>query len=216
MRASTTWFVTSFLHTAADLLLGASCPGCGAAWFGVCAECRKALDLPVRPVHRGLPVPLYAASPYRPILARVVPRYKDDGALHLDRVLGGLLTRAITALDPQPGTIVVPVPSRPAAIRARGYDHAYRLARIAAREMGLTAQRVARRLPSGSDQEGLTRQERAENLFSSMRARPMNARALVVDDVVTTGASLRETIECLRVAGVHVLGAAVVADADYR
>ena len=82
--------------------------------------------------------------------------------------------------------------------------------------MGLPAKRVARRLASGSDQEGLTRQERAENLHSSMEARPMNASALVVDDVVTTGASLRETIRCLRAAGVPVVGAAVVADADYR
>ncbi|MHA6509374.1 ComF family protein [Tessaracoccus sp. Y1736] len=208
--------MTSLLHTAADLFLGASCPGCGGAWFGLCAECRTALEIPVRLVHRDLPVPLYAACPYRPILAHVVPRYKDDGALHLDRVLGHLLARAVRAVDPEPGTVVVPVPSMSSSTRARGYDHAYRLARIAAREMGLPAKRVARRLASGSDQEGLTRQERAENLHSSMEARPMNGSALVVDDVVTTGASLRETIRCLRAAGVPVVGAAVVADADYR
>ena len=208
--------MTSLLHTAADLFLGASCPGCGGAWFGLCAECRTALEIPVRLVHRDLPVPLYAACPYRPILAHVVPRYKDDGALHLDRVLGHLLARAVRAVDPEPGTVVVPVPSMSSSPRARGYDHASRLARIPAREMGLPAKRVARRLASGSDQEGLTRQERAENLHSSMEARPMNASALVVDDVVTTGASLRETIRCLRAAGVPVVGAAVVADADYR
>ena len=198
------------------MFLGASCPGCGAAGFGVCADCRMALEVPVRLVHRDLPVPLYAACSYRPILAHVVPRYKDDGALHLDQVLGHLLTRAVLAVGPEPRTVVVPVPSRPTSIRARGYDHAYRLARIAAREVGLPAKRVARRLPSGSDQEGLTRQERAENLSFSMEARPMNASALVVDDVVTTGASLRETIRCLSAAGVQVVGAAVVADADYR
>ncbi|MHA6525172.1 ComF family protein [Tessaracoccus sp. G1721] len=203
------------LHAAADLLLGAACPGCGAPGFGLCDACQAALDAPPRVVQGRLPVPLYAACAYRPLLAHVIPRYKDDGALHLDKVLGGLLARAIAAHDPSPDTVLVPVPSRPGAVRARGYDHAYRLARAAARESGLRAERRLRRLSAGADQEGLTRAERAANLSGSMRAVGSSAPVLVVDDVVTTGASLGEAVRSLRAGGVTVLGAAVVADADY-
>ena len=161
-------------------------------------------------------MPLYAASAYRPILAHVIPRYKDDGALHLDRVLGRLLARAIAAHDPGPGTVVVPVPSRPGAVRARGYDHALRVARAAARASGLRAEALLRRVSAGADQEGLTRAERAANLSWAMRAAGGGAPVLVVDDVVTTGASLGEAIRSLKAGGITVLGAAVVADADYR
>ncbi|HRA03951.1 MAG TPA: phosphoribosyltransferase family protein [Arachnia sp.] len=204
------------VHAAADLLLGAACPGCGAPGFGLCHGCLAALDGPPRVVLRGLPVPLYAASTYRPLLAHVIPRYKDDGALHLDRALGRLLSRAIAAHDPAPGTVVVPVPSRPGAVRARGYDHALRVARAAARASGLRAEPLLRRVSAGADQEGLTRAERAANLSWSMRAAGSGASVLVVDDVVTTGASLREAIRSLMAGGITVLGAAVVADADNR
>lgn len=170
----------------------------------------------MRTVDRDLPQPVYAACPYRPILAHVVPRFKDDGAIHLDRMLGSLLARAVAAHQAPPGTVLVPVPSRPSAIRARGYDHAYRLARIAAHTVGLRARRLVRRRPDGADQEGLSRGQRASNLAGSMAGEWCQAPALVIDDVVTTGASLREAIGSLTAAGVFVIGAAVVADADYR
>lgn len=205
-----------FLHAAADLLLGATCPGCAAPGFGLCAACLGALDVPVRAVRRHLGVPLFAAGAYRPILAHVVPRYKDDGALHLDRVLGLLLARAVAAHHPAPGSVLVPVPSRPGAVRARGYDHGHRLARVAAGAQGLRVERLVRRRVDGADQEGLSRRERAANLAGSMQATFSPAPVIVVDDVVTTGASLSETVRSLTAVGVAVLGAAVVADADYR
>lgn len=204
------------IDAAADLLLGATCPGCSTPGWGLCGLCLAALSVPVRWVHRGLDVPLSAACPYRPVLAHVVPRYKDDGALHLDRMLGRLLARAVSVHDPPPEAILVPVPSRPAAVRARGYDHAHRLAVAAAGRLGLRAVRVLRRSPDGADQEGLGRAQRAKNLAHSMRARPTVAPVILVDDVVTTGASLGESLRRLTAVGVQVLGAAVVADADYR
>ena len=73
-----------------------------------------------------------------------------------------------------------------------------------------------RRRVDGADQEGLSRRERAANLAGSMQATFSPAPVIVVDDVVTTGASLSETVRSLTAVGVAVLGAAVVADADYR
>ena len=203
------------VHAAADLLLGASCPGCSAPGWGVCQECRAALLTPVREIQRDLPVPLIAACAYRPLLAHIIPRYKDDGALHLDRFLGGLLARSVEALGPPPDARLVAVPSLARVVRARGFDHAGRLAEVAARRAGLAvAPKALRRSDAGLDQRGLTRQERALNLHGSMLAADPGRPVVVVDDVATTGSSLREAIRALLAAGVTVLGAAVIADAQ--
>lgn len=204
-----------FLDAAADLLLGASCPGCGAPGWGVCPGCRSELDRPVRTLTRGLPFPVVAACPYRPVLAQVLPRYKDDGALHLEGVLGLLLGRGVAALSPPADAVVVPVPSRPAAVRRRGYDHANRLAVVAARRVGITTARLLTRAGTGTDQAGLGRLDRSANLAGSMRAMPCGRPVVIVDDITTTGASLREAARALAAAGVRLIGAAVVADADY-
>lgn len=207
--------VRELLDAAADLLLGASCPGCSRAGWGLCGHCAEALTLPVRMLDRGLPVPLYAACPYRPLLQRVIPSFKDDGALHLTRPLGRLLARAVVAHEPPPGTRLVPMPSLPAAVRGRGFDHAAALCAQAARETGFTmARRVLRRSGRGQDQRGLDRAARHANLAGSMWARNPGAPVLLIDDVATTGASLREALRALRAAGVVVVGAAVLADAD--
>lgn len=207
--------VRPFLDAAADLLLGASCPGCGSPGWGLCPTCRDALAGPVRRIDRRLDVTLLAACHYRPILNHVVPRYKDDGAIHLARDLGGLLSRAVLAHAPPPDTVLVPVPSLSRVVRSRGFDHAGRLAAVAARRTGLRPGRgVLSRSDGGLDQRGLTREQRAANLSGSMSARNPGVPVIVVDDVATTGASLREAVRALRGAGVRVLGAAVVADAD--
>lgn len=203
------------IDAAADLLLGAACPGCRAPGWGLCRDCLKALEGPVRHLDRGLDAPLTAACPYRPVLNHVVPRYKDDGALHLAGMLSELLARAVAGLSPPHGTILTPVPSRPSAVRARGDDHALRLARGAARRLGLPTATLLVRAVSGRDQEELGREARAANLAGSMAGRPSPRPVVVVDDVVTTGASLREAVRALRAAGVVVVGAAVIADADY-
>lgn len=203
-----------FIDAAADLLLGASCPGCGLPGWGLCVGCRALLEGPPELIDRSLPVPVVAACQYRPILEHVIPRYKDDGALHLDRTLGDLLARAVRGLAPPRGTLLVPVPSRPAAVRERGFDHARRVAAHAARATGLGSRPLLSRNQPGEDQLGLGRDQRARNLAGSMRARPAGRPVVIVDDVATSGASLREAFRALSEAGGEVMGAAVIAQAE--
>lgn len=207
--------VHSFLHAAADLLLGATCPGCTHPGWGLCSSCRALLQQhPPEPIERGLSVPVIAACQYRPVLEHVIPRYKDDGALHLSAPLGDLLGRAVTWLAPTPTTVLVPVPSRPAAVRQRGFDHAGRLAARAGRRTGLMVRELLTRKGPGEDQSGLGRNQRRANLEGTMTATITAAPVVVVDDVATSGASLRESVRALRASGVWVVGAAVVAQAE--
>ncbi|MDO5065967.1 MAG: phosphoribosyltransferase family protein [Propionibacteriaceae bacterium] len=206
----------SFLDAAADLLLGASCPSCGAPALGVCRVCVLLLEQrPPHPVNRpGLELPVVAAAPYRPVLDRVIPRFKDDGAWGCAGFLAGLLAAALRAHQFPHTVLVVPVPSRPDAVRRRGLDHGRALARGAARRLGLDWRPLLSRAPGGVAQRGLDRAGRLGLGAAGFQAKPEQRPVVVVDDVITTGATLRSATEALRRVGVQILGAAVIADAN--
>ncbi|MBK7820378.1 MAG: ComF family protein [Tessaracoccus sp.] len=203
----------ALFDAAADLLLGSACPGCDHPGWGVCATCQWALRGPPLEVAHGSPR-IVAACDYRPLLARIIPRFKDDGALHLDRFLGGLLARAIGELAPPSSTALVPVPSLRGAVRRRGFDHAGRICAAAAARTSLPRRALLSRAARGADQRGLGREDRAANLAGSMVAALHTGPVALVDDVYTTGATVAEALRALREAEVEVVGVAVIARAD--
>jgi Predicted amidophosphoribosyltransferases len=116
--------------------------------------------------------------------------------------------------------LLVPVPSARAAVRARGHDPALRITIAAVRELRARRLRVRcldvlRQTRGVADQATLTATERLANLAGALSvARPATVqgrRLLIVDDVITTGATLAEAARALRAAGAHVLAVAVVA-----
>jgi predicted amidophosphoribosyltransferase len=149
--------------------------------------------------------------------------FKDHGRWSLRAPLGSALAVAVSALlaeaaDPV-RVVLVPVAGSPGSVRARDGDHVRELAVVSARvlrragveaRVAVVLRPVRRRL----DQVGLGREARAENLRGSMRP-AAGASGLggvvLVDDLVTTGATLAEAVRALREAGVDPLGAAVVA-----
>jgi predicted amidophosphoribosyltransferase len=134
--------------------------------------------------------------------------------------------------------VLVPVPSARAVVRERGFDASWAMAVRAARRLRRDGRVRARRLLAQRrpvrDQAGLTAAERATNLrgafrvrtdwrdairkLSSLSSEPDDVlcaaeqpAVIIVDDVVTTGASLTEAARALRSAGLPVLGAATIA-----
>jgi predicted amidophosphoribosyltransferase len=111
------------------------------------------------------------------------------------------------------------VPSARAAVASRGGDHVLRLGRRAAAATGLPVARDALALTrTVRDSAGLDSGQRSANLAEAMRARPAPAgcSALLVDDIVTTGATLREAGRALQAAGWPIVGHAVVAATPRR
>ncbi|MEA4944686.1 MAG: ComF family protein [Propionicimonas sp.] len=213
-----------------DLVLGARCAGCGVTALGLCQACRDALEgLRPVPVSRSLPgfPPTMAAGEYSDRLRRVILATKERGALGHLPVLGDLLTRAVAGvLLTAPATatpvLLVPVPSAHSRVVERGLDLTFVLARRAARRLsrqGATV-RVLRAVGLGrvpDDQAGLGREARVLNSSGAYTWRVGTAGSVVVvDDVVTTGATLSAIGAAAASAGVAVLGAATVAHTARR
>ncbi len=215
-----------------DLLLPQSCAGCGAGGARWCAGCHAELvGAPARrlpePVPDGLP-DCWSAAPYEGAVRGAVVAYKERGAVALAEVLAEAVAfTVVTAVNgakaPWAGGrfAVVPVPSARRTRRHRGHDPVGRLAVLAAgrlRALGLRAEAwpalgQARRV---ADQAGLSSAERSSNLAGSLQVRraakgPPAPCAVLLDDIVTTGATLVEAARALSPAGVRVPLAATVA-----
>ncbi|WP_405872169.1 ComF family protein [Streptomyces sp. NBC_00005] len=208
-----------------DLVLPAECGGCGRLRTVLCPECRAALSgaVPsrVRPVPEppGLPV-VHAAARYADEVRAVLLAHKERGALALMAPLGTALAGAVRAGLETSGTaamggdrpvLLVPVPSARAAVRARGHDPARRIALAAAGELrraGTAARVLAvlRQRRAVADQSGLNSRQRQDNLAGALALAPGGDRLLrggsvvLVDDLMTTGASLTEAARAVRAA----------------
>lgn len=201
-----------------DLVLPRRCVGCGSVRGPLCALCVP--DGPVVEAAEGT----WAAAAYDGPIRTALLAYKERGRRDLAGPLAALVARAtrvaVASGPAPPGRLVlVPVPSARSAAVARGGDHVLRLARHTAVATGLRVARDGLTLTrSVRDSAGLDIRERSANLSEAMAARPPvpGLSAVVVDDIVTTGATLREARRALQAVGWPVVGAAVVAATPRR
>lgn len=203
------------LEDLVDLVLPRDCAGCAAPGRTLCRACARALTGAPRwhrptPAPPGLP-PLSAAAAYDGVVRRVLLAHKEDGRTALAAPLGHALAGAAQVHGP--GVVLVPVPSARATVRARGHDHARRIAVAAGRRLGAPSSALLVPVRVVADQSGLDAASRADNLAGALRARRSlhGIDVVVVDDVVTTGATLTEAARALTAGGARVRGAAVVA-----
>jgi len=206
---------------AADLLLGAACPGCGRPSRTLCPGCLAEIA-PEPALVRTRPVPVVASGDHEGVLRLAIVAWKEEGRAGLLRPLAHLLASSVVEVA---GTstrpvALVPVPTSRRSRVARGADVVADLAGTAARLLRYTGLdvdvrpglRVVRRV---ADQSGLGARDRARNLAGAFAVRSSvhtgGRDVVVVDDVVTTGSTLAEAVRALAAAGRPTAGAAVVA-----
>lgn len=214
-------FIERVARAALDLLAPRQCAGCD-AWLGeeelFCPSCDASLigQCDSTPLDDGTPV--IAAGAYAGALARAVQRLKYEGRADLAQPLARRLARSVTAACLGRDAIVVPVPLHFAKLALRGYNQSALVARELGRELGwTTAPRALGRSRDTSQQAKLGRAERLENVRGSVfgRERLDGKRVVLVDDVITTGATVRVCADALRNTGATVLAAGALARASF-
>lgn len=190
------------------LLCEERCVGCdqlGAA--SLCPACLTDLPEPVRRVlwHGGPAI--WSLGPYQGVLRSALRALKFRDRPHLAVQLGERI--ADEHPPPPPGTWIVPIPSPRCRDRRRGYNHATLLAEVLAARWHRPCRRVLERTRPTPPLYGQGRRDRWECLEGAIRVRqPVGDRpVLLVDDLVTTGATLYQAHRALCSAGARSIGA---------
>jgi len=209
-----------------DLALPAACPGCGTEGAPICARCLPAIhvrrDLPAGTplgLAEGPPDPLVQlewCAPFSGTIRRALHALKYAAERRLARPLG----EAVAARWRRAGAggeLLVPIPVHARRRSERGYDQAELIAAAAGRDLAMPWMPALERRRATAPQYLLDRRHRAANVNEAFAVRPgalpvVRGRWVVlVDDVVTTGATLSAAAEALIDAGAVAVSAVTVA-----
>jgi ComF family protein len=214
-----------------DVAFPARCPGCGREGAPICSRCAPALDARLElavGVAIGLPsdVPtpllqLEWCAPFSGLVRRSLHELKYAGETRLAVPLGEAIARRWRQAGAG-GDVLVPVPVHAERARRRGYDQAELIARAAGRELGMPCAPILERTRATTAQFDLDRVTRATNVRDAFALRARDATAVgqtplagrwivLVDDVVTTGATLSACAEPLLAGGATGVSAVTVA-----
>lgn len=224
----------SVVVAGADLVVPIRCGGCGASGSRWCARCADVLaDDPVELSPRVDPgVPTWAMGRYRGVHRAAVLALKERGRQDLVAPLGDALARGVVDLArwseipfDRPRLALIPAPTRRLSARRRGGDPVTAIARRAADRLGpsVAVHPVLRTSMWARDSAGLSARDRVANLNESVVVRCPSSllddlragrcAALLVDDVMTTGATAAESVRVLATRGVTVHAVLVIAAA---
>jgi len=205
-----------------DALFPIYCAGCRREGYWLCPDCTAAIRImplflcpgcgrlsPGGMTHPRCSTltPLSAlVSPYHyanPSIRRLIKDYKYHGALPIERLLVGLTgngARSLRTLFPQEA-VIVPMPLYGSRERERGFNQAATLARALGQALSLKVAMPLSRIRRTEEQARLTSAERRENCQRAFACTPLAGDYILVDDVVTSGATMRAAAEALKKAG---------------
>lgn len=201
-----------------ELVLPRRCAGCGKVGERLCRQCRKLLAQPPRRIAPKADVlaPVYACGAYGGPHREVILEMKERNNRAIRPYIAAVLRAAVETLQARGEfshrLTLVPAPTRARSARLRGGDPITQLCTAS----GFPTWQAVRLASAMPDQSGLNRDDRLHNVRGNVqlvRSVPRGAEVVVVDDVITTGATLAATVDTLTYAGADVAGCVVLAAA---
>lgn len=206
-----------------DLLFPKKCVGCKKWGEYLCSDCFAKLSFAVLPKclicnrqsFDGLTHPrcrgkyaidgCFAALSYKGILRKILYQFKYNPFLtDLQEVLADLMYEQLIQDElfhkiAEQNPLLAPIPLSKNKLRKRGYNHAEILAKNLGKRLGLQVQNILERVKETKPQYGLKREERIENIRGAFRVRVKGkGTVFLVDDIVTTGSTLKEAANVLK------------------
>lgn len=167
----------------------------------VCAKCRA--KSPLKHV--------WVRSDYEGLAKQLIHNFKFERMQAAAKPIAAYMQEALPYLE---NVLCVPIPTASSRLRQRGYDHTKLIAKHLVSKKGLRYEALLERLGQ-SRQVGTKRKQRVLQLQEAFRVIRLelvkDAHILLVDDVVTSGATLEETARVLKQAGAKTVDAAVFA-----
>jgi len=207
-----------------DLVLPLECGGCGAPSIRWCPACAQELAVHLDQPHLITPrvdpgVPVLSLGRYAGARREAIVAVKEHGRADLIGPLAVALRAGLERLLTwgviETPLTVVPAPTGRSSARRRGGDPVTRMARAAATDLRDVHVTQALRLRAMvRDSVGLSGGDRQRNIAGRVKIiRPVAGEVLVVDDIVTTGATASESVRVLHVSGADVAGVLAIANA---
>jgi len=215
------------MKSLAELIFPSRCIGCSQIGISICSTCRKSWHSHI--YHRTIKVldtsyPVISAIEYSPIASRVLMRAKEANQEAADQLLVNALSHSLRYFLKNFGFgDLVPIPSRRSATRKRGRDFMQEITDSVAENESIKSLQILQHQRAVRDQSQLNSQQRSRNIagafstsfnLAEVRDSGNIGPLIIVDDLVTTGATLAEAIRALRTAGFPVLGAVTGAVAN--
>ena len=177
--------------------------------ISICTDCRREWIPHYYKTHINL-LSVHSAIMYTPTASKIILAAKENGLQGADDLLIAAIVHVLSKARLDRGYFtLVPVPSSKRSQRRRGRSFIVDLTKAISKHTGIAVNdclQVSRRV---SDQSGLTRIQRSSNMHGAFSVKPgaiLRGDAIVIDDVVTTGATLREATRALNSQGFHAFG----------
>lgn len=177
--------------------------------ISICTNCRREWIPHYYKTHINL-LSVHSAIMYTPTASKIILAAKENGLQGADDLLIAAIVHVLSKARLDSGYFtLVPVPSSKRSQRRRGRSFVVDLTKAISKHTGIAVNdclQVSRRV---SDQSGLTRIQRSSNMHGAFSVKPgaiLRGDAIVIDDVVTTGATLREAARALNSQGFHAFG----------
>jgi predicted amidophosphoribosyltransferase len=209
-----------FFQSLNQIIFPTRCISCRQLGEILCNHCKTSWTPSA--YYRKLPgspgLSLYSAIEYSDVAARVILAAKESQIKSADYLVANAINHSLCQwLKTDWVDTLIPIPSRRSAARKRGRQFMEEIAHMVSRTSGISVASPLQHSRLVRDQSGLGYEQRRNNLYGALvvTGNPEGlGRALLVDDLVTTGATLNEAARALRYAGIEVIGAVTAAIAQ--